>query len=124
MTSPMYSIYEELLKKRGVTTADVSRATGINQSTFANWKRRQNELSMKNAALVAEFFGVTVDTLRGAGEQSLVHPGVYTSEQEEVIRLFSDRPEIEAFIDEARDAAPEDVKTALEVLRSLKRRRK
>lgn len=61
----MYSIFLELLALRGVTVADVSRATGISQSTFSNWKQRNNMLSAKNARLVAEYFGVTVSYLYG-----------------------------------------------------------
>ena len=61
----MYSIFLELLALRGVTVADVSRATGISQSTFSNWKQRNNMLSANNARLVAEYFGVTVSYLYG-----------------------------------------------------------
>lgn len=59
----MYEIFLCLLAQKGVTTADVSKATGINQSTFANWKKRRNCLSAKNARLVADYFGVSVDYL-------------------------------------------------------------
>jgi len=61
----MYDIFERLLKERGLTVADVCRATGIRQSTMSNWKNRNNMLSAKNAQLVADFFGVSVDYLMG-----------------------------------------------------------
>lgn len=61
----MYSIFEQLLRDRGVTVADVCRATGIKQSTMSNWKKRKNRLSPDNAVLVANYFGVTVDYLYG-----------------------------------------------------------
>lgn len=61
----MYSIFEQLLRERGVTVADVCRATGIKQSTMSNWKKRKNRLSPDNAVLVANYFGVTVDYLYG-----------------------------------------------------------
>lgn len=59
----MYDIFLRLLERKGVTVADVSRATGINQSTFTNWKNRNSVLSGKNATLIAEYFGVPVDYL-------------------------------------------------------------
>ena len=62
----MYSIFEMLLKKNGVSVADVSRATGISQSTLSNWKKRNNFLTAKNAKLIADYFGVSVDFLMGA----------------------------------------------------------
>lgn len=38
----MYEIFEGLLQKFNVTTYQVSKATGIIQSTFSNWKARRN----------------------------------------------------------------------------------
>lgn len=69
----MYSIFEELLKERGLTVADVCRATGIRQSTMSNWKKRNNNLTPKNAKLVADFFGVSVDYLYGVNSISYSH---------------------------------------------------
>ena len=34
----MYSTYEALRNNKGVRDADVSKATGIPQSTFTDWK--------------------------------------------------------------------------------------
>ena len=59
----MYEIYEELLKSKGVTTADVCKATGIRQSTISNWKSRRNTISAKYAKKIADYFGVSVDYL-------------------------------------------------------------
>lgn len=36
----MYDVFEQLLQKFGVTTYQVSKATGIPQSTLSNWKVR------------------------------------------------------------------------------------
>lgn len=66
----MYAVFLALLQSKGVTVADVSRATGINQSTFSNWKSRKNLLSGKNAQLVADYFGVSVDYLMTGAEQT------------------------------------------------------
>ena len=35
----MYEIFANLLKEKGVKTADVTRATGISSATFSDWKR-------------------------------------------------------------------------------------
>ena len=61
----MYSIFEELLNEQGITVADVSRGTGIRQSTLSNWKKRNNLITGKNAILIANFLGVSVDYLMG-----------------------------------------------------------
>ena len=59
----MYEIFEQLLQKFCVTTYQVSKATGISQSTFSNWKNRRNLLSADKAKLIADYFGVTLDYL-------------------------------------------------------------
>lgn len=64
----MWEIFESLLERDGVTIADVSRATGIKQPVFSNWKRRNSKLSAKNAELIADYFGVTVGYLMGVQE--------------------------------------------------------
>lgn len=57
----MYAKFEALLKERGVTAADVSRATGITHTVFANWKARGGGLSVENLKKVADFFGVAME---------------------------------------------------------------
>lgn len=59
----MYKKYEELLKKRNVTTADVSRGTGIAESVFSNWKKRGGNLSLDNVKKLADYFHVSIEEL-------------------------------------------------------------
>lgn len=65
----MYEIFEQLLQKHGVTTYQVSKATGISQSTFSNWKSRRNLLSADKATLIANYFGVSLDYLMTGKEE-------------------------------------------------------
>lgn len=65
----MYEIFEQLLQKYGVTTYQVSKATGISQSTFSNWKSRRNLLSADKATLIANYFGVSLDYLMTGKEE-------------------------------------------------------
>ena len=64
----MYSIFLELLQLTGESVADVSRATGISETTLSNWKQRNGRLSTKNAIKVAEHFNVSVAYLMGQEE--------------------------------------------------------
>lgn len=61
----MYDIFEKLLQKHGVTTYQVSKATGITQSTFSNWKSRRNLISSENGKKIADYFKVPIDYLMG-----------------------------------------------------------
>lgn len=66
----MYEVFEQLLQKYNVTTYQVSKATGIAQSTFSSWKSRKNLLSGEKAKKIADYFGVTVDYLMTGKEET------------------------------------------------------
>lgn len=59
----MWEIFQKLCEERGVTSADVSRATGVGQSTLGSWKKRRNLLSAKHAQKIADYFGVSLQYL-------------------------------------------------------------
>lgn len=54
----------EILKERGVSAAELSRATGIEQSTLSNIKKRNSGLSLENALRIADFLKIDVRELR------------------------------------------------------------
>ena len=57
----MYQKYVELLEKTGENTAQVSKATGIRESVFSNWKARQGNLSVDNLMKIATHFNVPME---------------------------------------------------------------
>ena len=59
----MYEIYKELLDKKGLKNADVSRATGISNMTLSDWKNGKSKPKHDKMILIAEFLGVSVDYL-------------------------------------------------------------
>lgn len=94
----MYEIFEQLLQKYGVTTYQVSKATGISQSTFSNWKSRRNLLSADKATLIANYFGVSLDYLMTGKEESKEKVSELTSRDERDIsrRLEQTLADLEA----------------------------
>lgn len=94
----MYEIFEQLLQKHGVTTYQVSKATGISQSTFSNWKSRRNLLSADKATLIANYFGVSLDYLMTGKEESKEKVSELTSRDERDIsrRLEQTLADLEA----------------------------
>ena len=68
----MYEIYEQLLLLKGVTTAEVCRATGLNESSIANWKKRGGNCSMKTARKLSDYFEVSVDFFQNGDIDSLI----------------------------------------------------
>ena len=59
----MYSIFEELLQKHGVSTYKVSMETGIAQSIFSSWKRGISKPKQDKMQKIADYFNVSVNYL-------------------------------------------------------------
>ena len=55
--------YAHLLEKNGVTSACVSKQTGIPQSTFSDWKKGKSAPKLDKMAKIAQLFDVTVEWL-------------------------------------------------------------
>ena len=92
----MWEIFESLLDRDGVTIADVSRATGIKQPVFSNWKRRNSKLSAKNAELIADYFGVTVGFLMGVQEDAQAKSYFEDAKSAEIAQQMFDDPQLRA----------------------------
>jgi len=59
----MYDKYLALLEKTGETTYQVSKATGISQSSLSDYKTGRSKPKTKNLKKLAEHFGVAIDYL-------------------------------------------------------------
>ena len=118
----MYEVFEQLLQKFGVTTADVCKATGIGQSTMSNWKSRRNLISGKNAQLIADYFGVSVDYLMTGKEKEGGEQYYINDETASIAQEIFDNKELRLLFDAAKDAQPEDLQTVHQMLLALKRK--
>lgn len=52
-----------LMKERGVSASELSKATGINTSTLTQWKKGLQKPSVDAIIKIAKHFGVTTDYL-------------------------------------------------------------
>ena len=59
----MYEIFEQLLKKYGVTAYKVSKATGISTSTLSDWKNGKSIPKSDKMQILADYFNVTLEFL-------------------------------------------------------------
>lgn len=64
----MYSILEKLLEEKGITAYQLSKETGISTATFSNWKGGKYTPKDDKLQLIANYFGVTLDYLKGNSE--------------------------------------------------------
>lgn len=60
----------QMRKKKKVTRRDVSIATGITEATLGNYENNKTIPSLRNADLLAAYYGCTVDALLGRTEDS------------------------------------------------------
>lgn len=120
----MYKVFLELLRKYGVTVADVCRATGINQSTLSNWKARNNMLSAKNAQLIADYFHVSVDYIMtgkdSPKESSSGKVYYFNDETAAAAQEMFDDPDLHALMDAARGCPADVIRSTAELLKKFK----
>ena len=62
----MYQKYVDLLEKRGVTTYQVCKETGVSQTTISMWKARAETdekatINIFDLKKIADYFNVSVD---------------------------------------------------------------
>lgn len=57
----MFSKFELLLKRDGITAYQVSKATGIGQSTFTDWKTGRSKPGVEKLYLLSKYFNVPIE---------------------------------------------------------------
>lgn len=60
---------KSLLKEQGKTQKELTDYIGIEKSVFSDWKKGKSKSYKKYIAEIAEFFGVSTDSLLGIRER-------------------------------------------------------
>ena len=81
----LYSKYEELLKKTGKNSFQVSKATGIGQNTLSNWKTGRSNPKADKLKILADYFGVSIDYLACGEKASVISVDGLTDEQVDLV---------------------------------------
>ena len=66
----MYKIFAKLLEENGVTPYQVSKATGVAQSSLSDWKNGKSKPKFEKMKKIADYFGVSVDYLMYGEEKN------------------------------------------------------
>lgn len=135
----MYSDFERLLSDKGMKVADVVKATGVSYSAFSDWKSGRSTPKYERMKKVADFLGVSVSFLLRTSEDSEEGQSVFeqittlrqtldtyygSPEVIEVAQQMKDNSELRMLFDAAKDATPEDLMAARQILLLLKRKGK
>lgn len=122
----MYSIFEELLVKHGVTAYKVAKETGITTSTLTSWKQGKYVPKPDKLQKIADFFGVSLGYLMGTeeAEPNAVdkenNPIVLDDEALELLEELKTRPEMRTLFSVSKKATKEDIMKAVKIIEALK----
>ena len=118
----MYSIFEELLQKHGVSTYKVSKATGIAQSVFSSWKNGISTPKQDKMQKIADYFNVSLESLTTGIENEDDKKYYLNDETAKAAQEIFENKELRALFDVARDADPEDLKALHNMALALQRK--
>lgn len=116
----MYDRYCKLRDEKGVKDAAVARETGIPRSTFTDWKNGRSQPKNDKLQKIADYFGVTVDYFASDRTDGQSKPYYRDKETAEMAQELFDNPDLRILFDAARDAKPENLQLAAEMLRRFK----
>ena len=60
---------QALRKQRGLSQAALGEALGVKQNTISQWENGSRQPDAKTLALLADFFGISIDALLGRGQR-------------------------------------------------------
>ena len=102
----MYEYFALLLKSRGVTAYEVSKNTGIPQSTLSDWKRGRCTPKQDKLQKIADFFGVSIDYLVNGKEAKNYY---IDEETRDYARFLFEHPKYKVLFDASRNVKAEDI---------------
>lgn len=118
----MYSIFEKLLQKHGVSTYKVSKDTGIAQSVFSSWKNGISTPKQDKMQKIADYFNVSLEYLMTGEEKEGGEKYYLNDETAKMAQEIFENKELRMLFDTARDAEPEDLQAVHSMLLALKRK--
>lgn len=120
----MYSVFERLLAKHGITAWKVSKETGISTVTLTNWKKGNYVPKADKLQKIADYFGVSLEYLMTGKEpehESTTGKKYYFSDETaEAAQEIFDDPDLHALFSMAKDSGPDNVRFVTEMLKRLK----
>lgn len=108
----MYSVFEQLLQKYGVSTYKVSKETGIAQSVFSSWKNGISNPKQDKLQKIADYFGVSIEYLMTGKEEPTEKKNPYS----DIKGIYL------SYAKEAQDSGidPDDIRLALDTIKRLR----
>jgi len=64
---------KKLRKEKGLTQADLAKVLNTNQSQYGKYENGKTNLTVENAKILANYFGVTLSYLLGLDDDSCIN---------------------------------------------------
>ena len=117
----MYSIFEELLQKHGVSTYKVSMETGIAQSIFSSWKRGISKPKQDKMQKIADYFNVSVEYLLTGKEKEGGETYYLNDETKEIAQEIFENKELRMLFNVTRKSTPQRLMAYYNMIKELER---
>ena len=113
-------ILKMLRTEKGITQVEMAEMLGISRSSVGMYEQGKREPDFELEEKIADLFNVSLDFLR-TGDITK-HGGWYLDEEtaREAQHVFDD-PDARMLFDAARDASPEAIRLAAEMLKTFKK---
>lgn len=112
-----------LREQRGMTLEELGDKVGVGKSTVRKWEtgaianmRRDKIQKLADALGVSPGYLMGWDTVPTSGQQE----GYYNPETAKAAQEMLDDPDLHALMNAAKDARPEYIKSAIQLLKTLK----
>lgn len=115
-----YEKFEKLCKDREIKPSVVSKETGVSTATISSWKTGKYTPKSDKIQKIAEFFDVDAMYFMN-DENATSKPMYYVNEETaKTAQAIFENKDLRILFDAAKDARPDDLKMAAEMLRRFK----
>lgn len=116
----MYEIFEQLLTQAGVTSYQVSKATGIATATLSDWKRGRSTPKQDKLQKIADYFHVPLSYLLSGNMQETS----WDTDMLCLVQSAAGRESVKTLLEYSIRAEDSDIRLAIAVLKALEEKGK
>ena len=126
--SEMYNRIEKLCKENNTNITEMCRKLGIPRSSMSEIKAgRVKSMPIERIEIIANYFGVTADFIRGKNENDNVQafdetgePLFIDDEVREIVDSLRTRPEMKILFSASKKATKEDILKTVKIIEALR----
>ncbi len=114
-----YDIFSTLCAKRGLSPSAAAQEIGIDKSNVSKWKHRGLTPRADALGKIAEYFGVSVNTLLSTEERT-PNPSDSDAQLQEYLEELRNRPEQRMLFSITKNATKEEIEQAVKIIEALR----